>query len=76
MFEGNTKVDVTYDVTVGSAEGFADIVDRHSLSVCSVTFQVPTSTIMSADIKELFINIEAAYSTGMRHIYRTSYKLP
>ena len=76
MFESNTKVDVTYDVMVGSAQGFADIVDRQSLPVCLVKFQVPTSTIISADIKELFINIEAAYSTGMRHIHRTSYKLP
>ena len=76
MFESNTKVDVFYDVTVGSAQGFADILDRHSLSVCSVKFQVPTSTIISADIKELFINIQSVYSTGMSHIYRTSYKLP
>ena len=76
VFENNTKVDVFYDVMVGSAQGFADIVDRHSLPVCSVTFQVPTYTIISADIKEIFINIEAAYSTGMRHTYRTSYKLP
>ena len=75
VFTITSNIATLFDVVVGSAQGFGDIVDRRSLTAHSVTFQVPTTSIITANIHELFITIDSVYSTGMRSTYITSYQL-
>lgn len=73
IFEVNPAVPVTFDVTVGSAPGFADIVDIRSVSDYTFTFRVPTTSILTPFINELFFTVNCCYATGLRASYQTNH---
>ena len=74
IFEVNPAIPVTFDLTVGSVPGFADIADIRSVSDYTFTFRVPTTSILTPFINEIFFTVTCSYATGLRASYKTSYK--
>ena len=75
MFEDNTQIPTTYNLIVGSQDGYGDIVEELGMTSVSHSFHVPITSIITEDIQELFITVTAVYATGMKSEYKTSYKL-
>ena len=75
VFEVNPKVPTTFDLIVGSEDGYGDIVDKLGMTSYIHTFPVPKSSFITENIQELFITVTAVYATGMKSVYKTSYKL-
>ena len=75
VFTTNPEVPILYDLAVGSAQGFVDIADEHSLTTSSHSFHVPKDTVLTQNINELFISVTSVYSTGLETVYSTTYKL-
>ena len=75
VFTASPNIPVFFDVTVGSTQGSADIVDNKAVSSHFLSFSTPESTFDIDAIKELFISVKCVYSTGLSTTYKTSYKL-
>lgn len=76
IFTMHPEIPVVYDVTVGTAKGYVDILDMRSLTTHTHSFHVPENTILTKNINELFIIISSVYSTGVSSTYSETYKLP
>ena len=76
IFTTHPEIPVLYDVMVGTAQGYVDILDIQSLTTHTRSFHVPEDTILTEKINELFITISAVYSTGISSTYSATYKVP
>lgn len=65
----------TYDVSIGSKQGYTDILQLQRISVNVYDVIVPTATIISQNVQEMFIAITCTYSTGIYTVYQSTYKI-
>ena len=75
MFEVHPEIPTTFDLIVGSEDGYGDIVEQLGMTSYTHTFPVPKTSIITENIQELFITVTAMYTTGMKSAYKTTYKL-
>ncbi|KAH3708717.1 hypothetical protein DPMN_068176 [Dreissena polymorpha] len=68
-------VPIHYSLVVGSRDGFSDIADVSYTRDHVYDVIVPSSTLDSPNLNELYIKVTCTYSTGLFTTYSTSYKL-
>ncbi|XP_052220285.1 uncharacterized protein LOC127837360 isoform X3 [Dreissena polymorpha] len=75
VFNRIPGVPVHYSLIIGSRDGFSDIADVNYTRNHVYDVIVPSSTLVSSNLNELYIKVSCTYSTGMYTTYSTSYKL-
>ena len=75
VFEVNAEIPTTFDLIVGSEEGYSDIVEKQGMAISTHTFLVPKTSIITENIQELFITVTSVNPTGLKSAYKTTYKL-
>ena len=75
VFTQDRDLSCIYDVTVGTREGYNDVIDGVSLSSPHCDVEVK-STVLSPSANEIRMSVTCAYVTGAFKTYRTAFKLP
>ena len=71
VFDLSTVIPTTFDVTVGSGEGYADLFGKYSLTSYSCSFELPDISIITGTVQSLYITVSSVYATGRRATYTT-----
>ncbi len=75
VFEIHKDAAVSYTLTIGSKTGYNDVTDAYVTTGTVFSFAIPSSTLISLQVNEVFIELTSVYATGMSTIYSTVYKL-
>ena len=75
VFGLSKDIPTTFDVTVGTGEGYSDLFDTYSLTSNSCSFEVTDISIITGHFKEVYITVSSVYATGRRAIYKTKHNL-
>ncbi|XP_053382169.1 uncharacterized protein LOC128549491 isoform X2 [Mercenaria mercenaria] len=75
VFQSVEGMPLSYSLMIGTRKGYADVLDMNYITSMEYDVSVPDSTIITPNLKEVFVRITCIYATGLRASYYTNYKM-